>query len=411
MVKDTKFYDLLGVSPDATDAQLKKAYRLGALKYHPDKNPSPEAAEKFKEISSAYEVLSDSQKRDIYDQYGEEGLSGGPGGMGGGMDASDIFSQFFGGGGSGFGGGFGQRPSGPQRGRDIKHVISCSLEELYKGRTAKLALNKTILCPDCKGKGGKEGAVKQCTDCHGSGMKFVTRQMGPMIQRFQTTCDKCNGEGDIIDAKDRCKTCKGKKVSNERKILEVHIDPGMKGGQKVTFSGEGDQHPDIIPGDVVFVVDEKPHATFQRKGDDLFYNAKIDLLTALAGGEFAIKHLSGEYLKIEIIPGEVISTGTVKVIENKGMPIPRHGGYGNLFVKFDVEFPPNHFTTEEKLKQLENILPKRPKLSIPKNSEVDDSCMLVDVDPLKHRSTQNRGAHDEDDDEEGGQGGVQCAQQ
>ncbi|GMF05267.1 unnamed protein product [[Candida] boidinii] len=169
MVKDTKFYDLLGVSPDATDAQLKKAYRLGALKYHPDKNPSPEAAEKFKEISSAYEVLSDSQKRDIYDQYGEEGLSGGPGGMGGGMDASDIFSQFFGGGGSGFGGGFGQRPSGPQRGRDIKHVISCSLEELYKGRTAKLALNKTILCPDCKGKGGKEGAVKQCTDCHGSG--------------------------------------------------------------------------------------------------------------------------------------------------------------------------------------------------------------------------------------------------
>ncbi|GME82361.1 unnamed protein product [[Candida] boidinii] len=147
--------------------------------------------------------------------------------MGGGMDASDIFSQFFGGGGSGFGGGFGQRPSGPQRGRDIKHVISCSLEELYKGRTAKLALNKTILCPDCKGKGGKEGAVKQCTDCHGSGMKFVTRQMGPMIQRFQTTCDKCNGEGDIIDAKDRCKTCKVVKVINILISFQVMLSSSL----------------------------------------------------------------------------------------------------------------------------------------------------------------------------------------
>ncbi|KAM9939691.1 hypothetical protein OXX80_000824, partial [Metschnikowia pulcherrima] len=306
MVKDTKFYDLLGVSPQASENELKKAYRKAALKYHPDKNPSPEAAEKFKELSQAYEVLSDDQKREVYDSYGVEGLSGGgPGGMGG-MGADDIFSQFFGGGFGGMGGGASR---GPTRGKDIKHTISCTLEELYKGRTAKLALNKTVLCKSCDGRGGKEGKIKQCSSCHGSGMKFVTRQMGPMIQRFQTTCDVCQGSGDICDAKDRCTACKGKKTSAERKILQVHIDPGMKDGQRIVFSGEGDQEPGVTPGDVVFVVDEKPHEKFTRKGNDLYYESEIDLLTALAGGEVSFKHISGDYIKFNVLPGEVISPG------------------------------------------------------------------------------------------------------
>ncbi|VEU23334.1 DEKNAAC104515 [Brettanomyces naardenensis] len=406
MVAETKFYDILGVSPDATPSQLKKAYRKLALKFHPDKNPSPEAAEKFKEITSAYEVLSDERKRQIYDQVGEEGLSGngGMGGMGG-MDGSDIFSQFF-----GFGG---QRePQGPKRGKDIKHTISCTLEELYKGKTAKLALNKTVICSECEGKGGKN--VKKCTTCNGTGMKFVTRQMGPMIQRFQTTCDVCNGEGDIIAAKDKCHTCNGKKVISERKILEVHIEPGMKAGQKIVLHGESDQFPDTIPGDVIFVVDEKPHELFTRKGDDLYYEAKIDLLTALAGGEIGFKHLNGDFLKLELIPGEVISPNKIKVIEGKGMPIQKVGDFGTLFVKFTVEFPPDHFATDEQLKTLENVLPPRPKLEVPKGVETDDSCMLVDYDPVKHsgrRSRSGGGYYDEDEDEEGGQPGVQCSQQ
>ncbi|ODV79976.1 DnaJ-domain-containing protein [Suhomyces tanzawaensis NRRL Y-17324] len=407
MVKDTKFYDILGVSPSAGDNELKKAYRKAALKYHPDKNPSPEAAEKFKEISSAYEVLSDEQKREVYDNYGEEGLSG-QGGMGGGMGAEDIFSQFFGGGFGGMGGGGPQRPS---RGKDIKHSISCTLEELYKGRVAKLALNKTILCKGCNGLGGKEGKVKKCTACSGTGMRFVTRQMGPMIQRFQTVCETCQGSGDICDAKDRCTVCKGKKTQTERKILQVHIDPGMKDGRRIVFSGEGDQEPGITPGDVVFVVDEKPHDKFTRKGDDLFYEAEVDLLTALAGGEIAFKHVSGDYIKVTIIPGEVIAPGATKVIENQGMPIYRQGGHGHLFVKFTVKFPENNFADEEKLKQLESILPARTKVTIPKGSEVDE-VDLVDIDPYKHQSSGRRDAYDSDD-EEGGQGApnVQCASQ
>lgn len=409
MVKDTKFYDLLGVGESASETELKKAYRKAALKYHPDKNPSPEAAEKFKDVSRAYEVLSDDQKRDIYDQYGEEGLSGagGPGGGFGGMGADDIFSQFFGGGFGGMGGGASR---GPAKGKDIKHSISCTLEELYKGRTAKLALNKTILCKTCEGRGGKEGKIKQCSSCHGQGMKFVTRQMGPMIQRFQTVCDACQGTGDICDPKDRCTTCKGKKTQSERKILQVNIDPGMKDGQRIVFSGEGDQEPGVTPGDVVFVVDEKPHEKFNRKGNDLYYECDIELLTALAGGEVGFTSVSGDFVKFSILPGEVISPGVSKVIENQGMPVYRHGGRGNLFVKFNVKFPPKNFASEDKLKELETILPKRTPVKVPKGVEVDE-CDLVDVDPYKHQSAGRRDAYDSDEEEGAGGSGVQCQSQ
>ena len=409
MVKETKFYDILGVPVTATDVEIKKAYRKCALKYHPDKNPSEEAAEKFKEASAAYEILSDPEKRDIYDQFGEDGLSGagGAGGFpGGGFGfGDDIFSQFFGAGGA-------QRPTGPQRGKDIKHEISASLEELYKGRTAKLALNKQILCKECEGRGGKKGAVKKCTSCNGQGIKFVTRQMGPMIQRFQTECDVCHGTGDIIDPKDRCKSCNGKKVENERKILEVHVEPGMKDGQRIVFKGEADQAPDVIPGDVVFIVSERPHKSFKRDGDDLVYEAEIDLLTAIAGGEFALEHVSGDWLKVGIVPGEVIAPGMRKVIEGKGMPIPKYGGYGNLIIKFTIKFPENHFTSEENLKKLEEILPPRNVPSIPKKATVDE-CVLADFDPAKYNRTRaSRGGanYDSDEEEQGGEG-VQCASQ
>lgn len=408
MVAETKLYDVLGVSPTANDSEIKKAYRKLALKYHPDKNPSEEAAEKFKEASAAYEILSDSEKRDLYDQFGTEGMNNGgmnAGGFGGFGD--DIFSQFFG------GAGRQQKPRGPQRGRDIKHEINVTLEELYKGKTTKLALNKQILCKGCEGLGGKKGSVKKCSSCGGQGIKFVTRQMGPMIQRFQTECDVCHGSGDIIDPKDRCKTCNGKKIASERKILQVHVDPGMKNGEKVVFKGESDQAPDTIPGDVIFIINEKPHKIFQRSGDNLIYEAEVDLLTAIAGGEFMIQHVSGDWLKISIVPGEVISPGCKKVIEGKGMPVLKYGGYGNLIVTFKIKFPENHFADEDTLKKLDDILPKRMELpKAPKDVHVDE-CVLSEFDPTKHTSNGRGGQNYDSDDEEHAHGGegVQCASQ
>lgn len=318
------------MSPSATDAELKTAYRKGALKHHPgeplipvhlhtsstdswftDKNAhSPEAAEKFKEISHAYEVLQDSQKRQIYDQYGEEGLE--QGGGGGGMAAEDLFAQFFGGGGGGpfgsmFGGGM--RDTGPKKARTIHHVHKVSLEDIYRGKVSKLALQKSVICPACDGRGGKEGAVKSCNGCNGAGMKTMMRQMGPMIQRFQTVCPDCQGEGEIIRDKDRCKRCSGKKTVIERKVLHVHVDKGVKSGHKIDFRGEGDQMPGVLAGDVQFEIEQKPHPRFQRKDDDLFFHADIDLLTALAGGEIHIEHLDDRWLTVKMEPGEVISPG------------------------------------------------------------------------------------------------------
>jgi DnaJ-class molecular chaperone len=225
--------------------------------------------------------------------------------------SQDLFSQLFGGGGGGFfgGGGGGGRSAGPRRTKDLVHRINVSLEDLYKGKTTKLALTRNVICNKCDGKGGKEGAVRTCGGCSGRGVRVTLRQMGPMIQQLQSTCDECSGTGEVINHKDKCKTCNGRKVVSEKKVLEVHIDKGMKGGQTITFHGESDQAPGASPGDVIIEINEKPHERFRRQGNDLLAEFEVDLLTALGGGQFAIKHLDDRALLVTIVPGEVIKHG------------------------------------------------------------------------------------------------------
>lgn len=406
MVKDTKLYDLLEVSPQSTDDEIKKAYRKLALKYHPDKNPS--AGEKFKELSHAYEILSDREKREIYDRFGEEGLS--DNGMGGGMNAEDIFSSFFGG---GFFGGGRQKSSGPRKGKDLVHSLSVSLEDLYKGKTIKLSCQKKVLCSKCDGKGGKD--VATCSGCRGTGVRVTLRQIGPMVQQMQAHCGECEGTGEII--KEKCKQCIGKKTVNDKKILEVHIDKGMEHGHKITFSGEGDQGPGLIPGNVTVVVQEQDHSFFKRKGNDLYCKVQLDILTALAGGEFLIKHLDDRVLRIPLKPGNVIRPGDFKKIKNEGMPTyKRPFDKGSLFVNFDVVFPKNNWTSNDKLKLLESILPPRPPINLTGISpEMVEDVELLDSAPPANSADHDhrrREAYDEDDESEsGGRAGVQCAQQ
>ena len=227
--------------------------------------------------------------------------------MGSGTTAEDLFAQFFGGG--MFGNLGGNRETGPAKARTISHVHKVTLEDMYRGKVSKLALQRSILCPKCDGRGAKEGAAKKCTTCNGQGLRTMMRQIGPMLQRFQTPCDDCNGQGDMVRERDKCKQCNFKKTIVERKILHVHIDRGVKSGHRIEFRGEGDQMPGVDAGDVVFEIEQKPHERFQRKDDDLFYQAEIDLLTALAGGQVFVEHLDERWLTVAILPGECISPG------------------------------------------------------------------------------------------------------
>ncbi|KZT66872.1 hypothetical protein DAEQUDRAFT_729832 [Daedalea quercina L-15889] len=398
MVKETKYYDLLEASPTASEADLKKAYRKKALRLHPDKGGDPEL---FKEVTHAYEVLSDPQRRSIYDARGEAGLSE-SGGMGG-MDPQDLFSQLFGGG--GFFGSGGRTP-GPRKTKDLVHRVHVTLEDLYKGKTSKLSLTRNVICAKCSGKGGKEGAVQTCTACHGQGVRVTLRQMGPMIQQIQQPCDTCSGTGEMISAKDRCKTCNGKKVVSEKKMLEVHIDKGMKGGQTINFRGESDQAPGVAPGDVIIVVEEKPHDRFKRQGDDLVIDQEIDLLTALGGGQFAIKHLDDRALIVKINPGEVIKYNDLKVISGQGMPSYRHHEPGDLFVHFTVRFPEQ--LDPALIPGLERVLPPRAPLEkFPKGIALEE----VELEEADNRQRARADAGDAMDEDEEGEPRVQCANQ
>lgn len=396
-VDNEKLYNVLGVAKDADETEIKKAFRKLALKNHPDKGGD---IEKFKEISAAAEILSDPDKRKLYDQYGMEGLEGQSTEH---HSADDIFSMFFGGGGGGRRG-----RGGPQRGEDIVHTIKVSLEDLYNGKTHRLAITRDKPCGDCEGRGGKVGAEKACSDCQGRGVRISIRQIGPgMVQQMQSACNSCAGAGKVMREEDKCKACRGKKTFKDRKILEVAVEKGMSNGQKIRFSGEADEIPGTVPGDVVIVIQEKEHDTFKRKGADLAVNVELTLSEALCGYVKTITHLDNRILKVEVSAGKVTKHDSYKLIRGEGMP--HHGNpftKGGLFIHFNVIFPPT--LPEAVISKLKNLLPSPPS---PMLTGEEEDCSLADVDLTQFgRTTDSRNA-DEDDDENGqGTQRVQCGQ-
>merc|ERR1719162_2852197 len=270
----TKFYKLLEVEKDASDADIKKAYRKLAVKHHPDKGGDPE---KFKEVTRAYEVLSDSEKRAKYDRFGEEGLEDG----GGGGDPSDIFEAFFGGGGRG-----GRQKQRRPKTKDVVQPLKVTLEQLYGGATKKMAITRQVI--------DKKKGVQKCSACDGRGVKVEVVRMGPMIQQMQSQCNACGGEG------------KAFKTKQEREVLEVAITKGSPDGHKVPFREMADEHPDADTGDVIFVLKQQEHADFKRKGADLFIERKISLVEALCGFKMQLTHLDGRKLLIKTSPGEIV---------------------------------------------------------------------------------------------------------
>eukprot|EP00850_Spirogloea_muscicola_P011672 SM000073S21448 [mRNA] locus=s73:377351:379815:- [translate_table: standard] len=412
---NTRFYDVLGVPKNATTDDLKKAYRKAAIKNHPDKGGDPE---KFKELSQAYEVLSDAEKREIYDQYGEDALKEGMGGGGGMHNPFDIFESFFGSGGGGhpFGGGGGSGRRRQRRGEDVVHALKVTLEDLYNGTSKKLSLSRNVICSKCKGKGSKTGASGRCAGCQGSGMKVSIRQLGPsMIQQMQHVCPECKGSGETISEKDKCTACKGSKVVQEKKLLEVHVEKGMLNGQKITFPNEADEAPDTVTGDIVFVLQQKEHPIFKRKADDLFVEHTLSLTEALCGFHFPLTHLDNRQLLIKTNPGEIIKPGQFKAINDEGMPqYQRPFMKGRLYIHFSVDFPESGSLSLEQTKLLESVLPARPSSSHLTEMELDEceETTLHDVnieEEMRRKQQAAQEAYEEDEETAGPR--VQCAQQ
>ncbi|KAF1410041.1 hypothetical protein FQV24_0015630, partial [Spheniscus mendiculus] len=344
----------------------------------------------FKQISQAYEVLSDPKKRDLYDKGGEQAIK--EGGSGGGFGSPmDIFDMFFGGGGrmqrerrgnvqsSDAFRDFTAKYPFSFTGKNVVHQLSVSLEDMYNGATRKLALQKNVICDKCEGRGGKKGAVECCPNCRGTGMQIRIHQIGPgMVQQIQSVCMECQGHGERISPKDRCKSCTGRKIVREKKILEVHIDKGMKDGQKITFHGEGDQEPGLEPGDIIIVLDQKDHSVFTRRDEDLLMSMDIQLVEALCGFQKPIATLDNRTIIITSHPGQVVKHGAIKCVLNEGMPIYRRPyEKGRLIIEFRVNFPESGFLSSDKLSLLEKLLPTRQEIEETEEMEQVD---LVDFD-------------------------------
>ncbi|EDR30058.1 hypothetical protein, conserved [Entamoeba dispar SAW760] len=401
MPKEMDYYNSLGVPADASDDQIKKAYRKLAIKYHPDKNPGDKnAEEKFKEVSEAYAVLSDHEKREMYDRYGKEGLE--KGGMGG-FDMNDIFAQFF---------GHPRRPSGPRKGQSIQVPLKCDLEDLYNGKTFKRKITHDILCKSCKGKGTKSGnEPKRCSKCGGNGYVMITTRQGMYMMQSQQVCPMCKGQGELISDSDKCKTCHGNKVVSEEKILEIIVQPGTKNNERIVFEGESDQAPNLIPGDVIFVVQTKEHRIFERKGNNLVMNKKITLNEALTGIAFTVKQLDERILYIE--GKEVIQPDSYMKINGEGFTIKHHPEErGDLYIHFEVVLP-SKAQIAQNISQLKELLPK--PSSVPMKDEKCTVCTLIPSAAPTERSEngyrQTQMSDDDDDDDNDQQGNVQCHQQ
>jgi DnaJ family protein A protein 2 len=446
-VDNDGLYKVLGVSKDVDSDTLKKAYRKLALANHPDKGGDPD---KFKTISVAYEVLSDPEKRSMYDQYGEEGLKGQAGPDGG--DMGDLLSRMFGGGGGGRGG-----RGGPRKSENVAHGIKVSLEDAYKGRTIKLSIEREAVCSACSGSGGADGAVETtCADCAGKGQRIGMRQLGPgMIQQVVMPCGPCGGAGRKMPPGKACRTCGGKKVKKEKALLSVEVPKGCPDKHRVTMKGQaGVSAPGMEPGDVVFIVQVSPHPLFERMKNDLVLDKDIPLVDALYGVDFTIRKLDGSALRISTPPGTVVQPGAVLVAAGAGMPV-LGASYrsGNLLVRFNVILPaprdlPPASAARSLFPRLMDPVARAVKAAqrrraragrageeedeemaddggagstdadvVPDAQEELDEVVLAPFDAARAAAEQAEhdaaGAGEEEDEEGGGGGGqrVQCAQQ
>ena len=341
------YYEVLGVEKGASDDELKKAYRKIAKKYHPDLNPDNKEAEaKFKEANEAYEVLSDKDKRARYDQFGFAGVDpnfgggaggGNPYGAGGmGFDFSDIFDSFFGG---GFGGGGRrQNPNAPRRGTDVEASVVISFEEAAKGCKKNVTYHQIENCPDCSGTGAAAGTQpKTCPNCNGSGQVRINQRTPFGVVQSVGTCDRCGGKGKIIETP--CKTCDGKGRLRRQKTIEITVPAGIDDEQVLNVSGRGNAGSNGGPsGDLHVYISVRPHAIFQRRGNDVWCEMPVTFTQAALGADVTVPTLDG---KVSYHIHEGTQPGDVFKLKGRGIQSLHGRGRGDQYVQVTVEVPKN----------------------------------------------------------------------
>ena len=368
------YYEVLGVAKNASDAEIKKAFKRLAMKLHPDRNPDDNTAEeKFKEAKEAYDILSDSQKRAAYDQFGHAGVEGnagfGGGGFGGGANFSDIFGDVFG---DIFGGG---RPGGgsrARRGADLRYNLELSLEDAVKGTTVKIRVPTLVECKECEGSGARKGtSPTTCTTCNGIGQ--VRMQQG--FFSLQQTCPKCRGTGQMIS--DPCPSCHGQGRTQEQKTLSVKVPAGVDSGDRIRLSGEGEAGEKGAPaGDLYVQIAIKPHAIFERDENDLYCEVPIGFVTASLGGELQVPTLEGR-VKLKIPPET--QSGKLFRLKGKGVTSVRGGSAGDLICRVNVETPVNLSSKQKEiLKQFEETLTGNGKHSPKEHTWLDSVKSFFD---------------------------------
>jgi molecular chaperone DnaJ len=350
------YYEVLGISKNADEGEIKKAYRKLALKYHPDKNQGDaDAEDKFKEAAEAYEVLSNSEKKAQYDRFGHAGMGQGGFGGGGGMNMDDIFSQFgdifggaFGGGGS-FGGSRGGGGSRVVRGTNLRVKMKLTLEEIAEGVKKKIKVNKLV---------NAEGVTyKNCQTCNGTGRITRVAQTFLGAMQTQSTCHTCQGAGKMIDKKPADADQHG--LRRQEEVIEIEIPAGVEEGMQLSVSGKGNAGPfNGVPGDLIVVIEEAEHPDLKREGENLHYDAFVSFIDAVLGESIEIPTVSGK-AKIKIDPGT--QSGKVLRLKGKGLPILQGYGTGDLFVHINVWTPKKVSKEEkellEKLRNSENFKP------------------------------------------------------
>lgn len=342
------YYEVLGVQKNASEAELKKAYRQMAIKYHPDKNPGDKASEeKFKEAAEAYEVLSNPEKKQKYDQYGHAGLGNASGFGGGSMNMDDIFSHFGDIFGDMFGGGYssrGQRSRRVNKGSNLRVKVKLTLEEIANGVEKKIKVNKYINCSTCNGTGAKGGSsYSTCSTCHGTG--HVTRVTNTFLGQMQTSsaCPSCGGEGQIIT--DKCNTCFGNGIIKGEEIISLNIPAGVSEGMQLSVSGKGNAAArGGINGDLIILIEEVEHPLLMRDNENLLYEHYISIPEAALGTTIEVPTINGK-ARVKIDPGT--QSGKVLRLKGKGLPSLNSYSRGDLLVNVNV-WTPQTLSKEEK---------------------------------------------------------------